>query len=60
MHGELIQDSAIVTDLYLKCVQSYGVKRAQRMMGVKFRDQRYRRSTSSPRRSAGCAWQRCG
>jgi hypothetical protein len=40
MHGELIQDSAIVSDLYLKCVQSYGVQRAQRMMGVKFRGQK--------------------
>jgi hypothetical protein len=39
MRGELIQDSATVADLYLKCVQSYGVKRAQRIMGVTFRDQ---------------------
>jgi hypothetical protein len=39
MHGELIQDSATVSDLYLKCVHAYGVQRAQRMMGVKFRDQ---------------------
>jgi hypothetical protein len=40
MHGELIRDRAVVSDLYLRCTQSYGVKRAQRMIGVKFRDQR--------------------
>ena len=40
MHGELIRDRALVSDLFLKCSQSYGVKRAQRMMGLKFRDQR--------------------
>ena len=40
MHGELIRDRAVVSALYLRCTQSYGVKRAQRMIGVKFRDQR--------------------
>ncbi len=39
MHGELIRDRATVAGLYLKCVRSYGPQRAQRMMGVKFRDQ---------------------
>jgi hypothetical protein len=40
MRGELIADRAVVADLYLRCAQSYGVKRAQRMIGVKFREQR--------------------
>jgi hypothetical protein len=40
MRGELIRDRAKLPDLYLKCAQGYGVKRAQRMMGLKFRDQR--------------------
>jgi len=40
MRGELIQDSAVVADLAQRCAESYGVKRAQRMMGLKFRDQR--------------------
>ncbi len=40
MRGELIRDLAVVPDLYLKCVQSYGVKRAQTMIGLKFREQR--------------------
>jgi hypothetical protein len=40
MRGELIRDRAQVTDLYLRCAQSYGVKRAQRMIGLKFREQR--------------------
>jgi len=39
MRGELIQDPAIVADLARRCAESYGVKRAQRMMGLKFRDQ---------------------
>ena len=38
MHGELIQDRAAVADLYRRCSESYGVKRAERMMGMKFRD----------------------
>jgi hypothetical protein len=40
MHGELIRDCPVVSDLYLRCAQSYGVKRAQRMIGLKFREQR--------------------
>jgi hypothetical protein len=40
MRGELIRDRAVVSDLYHRCAESYGVQRAQRMMGLKFRDQR--------------------
>lgn len=40
MHGELIQDRAVVADLYHRCAESYGVKVAQRTFGMKFRDQR--------------------
>jgi hypothetical protein len=40
MHGELIQDRSVVAELYLRCCESYGVKGAQRMTGLKFRDQR--------------------
>ena len=40
MRGELIRDRAIVSDLYLRSVQSYGIQRAQRMIGLKFRDPR--------------------
>jgi hypothetical protein len=40
MRGELIRDRAVVSDLFLKCAQSYGAKRAQRMTGLKFREQR--------------------
>lgn len=40
MRGELIGDRAVLPDLYLKCAQSYDVKHAQRMMGLKFREQR--------------------
>ena len=40
MRGELITDRAIVSDLFLRCAQSYGVRRAQIMIGLKFRDQR--------------------
>ncbi|OBC03456.1 hypothetical protein A5784_14695 [Mycobacterium sp. 852013-50091_SCH5140682] len=40
MHGELIEDRATVADLFERCAQSYGAKRAQRMMGLAFRDQR--------------------
>jgi hypothetical protein len=40
MRGELIQDRSVVADLYRRCSESYGVKTAQRMMGLKFRDQR--------------------
>jgi hypothetical protein len=40
MRGELIQDRAVVADVSRRCAESYGVKRAQRMMGLKFRDAR--------------------
>ncbi len=40
MHGELIEDRSVVADLYHRCAESYGVDRAQRMMGLKFRDRR--------------------
>ena len=40
MRGELIRDRAVVPDLFLRCAQSYGVKRAQRIIGLKFREQR--------------------
>jgi hypothetical protein len=39
MHGELIEDPSAVADLSRRCAESYGVKGAQRMMGLKFRDQ---------------------
>ncbi len=40
MRGELIRDRAVVSDLFVRCAESYGVQRAQRMMGLKFRDRR--------------------
>jgi hypothetical protein len=40
MRGELIRDRAVVSDLFHRCAESYGVRRAQRMIGLKFRDQR--------------------
>jgi hypothetical protein len=40
MRGELIRDRAVVADLYRRCAESYGAKTAERMMGLKFRDQR--------------------
>jgi hypothetical protein len=40
MRGELIGDRAVVADLYRRVAESYGAKRAQSMMGLKFRDQR--------------------
>ncbi|ORA78791.1 hypothetical protein K3U93_20460 [Mycobacterium malmoense] len=40
MRGELIRDRAVVSDLYHRCAESYGVRRAQRMIGLKFRDRR--------------------
>jgi hypothetical protein len=39
MRGELIQDRAAVADIYRRCCETYGVKRAQLLMGMKFRDQ---------------------
>ena len=38
MRGELIEDASIVGDLAHRCAQAYGARRAQRMMGLKFRD----------------------
>jgi hypothetical protein len=38
MRGELITDTAQVADLYARCAESYGAKRAERVMGVGFRD----------------------
>jgi hypothetical protein len=40
MRGELIRDRATVSDLYKRCADSYGLRRAQTMIGLKFRDQR--------------------
>ena len=40
MRGELITDPAVVADLAHRLAESYGVKRAQHMMGLGFRDQR--------------------
>ncbi|OBB93931.1 hypothetical protein [Mycobacterium sp. 852002-40037_SCH5390672] len=40
MRGELIRDRAVVSDLLFRCAESYGFRRAQRMIGLKFRDQR--------------------
>lgn len=40
MTGELIEDPAAVAELFHRCATGYGVNRAQRMMGVKFRDPR--------------------
>jgi hypothetical protein len=40
MRGELITDPATVADVSHRCAQSYGVKRAQRLMGLRFRDDR--------------------
>lgn len=40
MAGELIEDPSVVADLYRRCAESYGVKTAQRLMGLKFRDDR--------------------
>ena len=38
MRGELIRDPATVGDLSYRAAQAYGAKTAQRMMGLKFRD----------------------
>jgi hypothetical protein len=37
MRGELIDDRAVVADLSRRCAESYGVRRAQPLMGLKFR-----------------------
>jgi hypothetical protein len=38
MRGELVTDPAVVGDLSHRLAESYGPKRAQRMMGLGFRD----------------------
>lgn len=38
MRGELIKDKALIADLYSRCAESYGVKYAERSMGLGFRD----------------------
>jgi hypothetical protein len=40
MRGELIRDPATVAGLSRRAAESYGAKKAQRMMGLKFRDNR--------------------
>src|SRR6201999_3741436 len=40
MRGELIEDPAVFAELAHDAAGAYGVKRAQRMMGMGFRDQR--------------------
>jgi hypothetical protein len=40
MTGELIEDPAVVAELSHRVAESYGVKQAQRLMGLGFRDQR--------------------
>lgn len=40
MRGELIEDVPVVADLTKRIAESYGVKGAQRVMGLKFRDPR--------------------
>jgi hypothetical protein len=40
MRGVLIQDREVIADVCRRCAEAYGVKRAQRMMGLKFRDAR--------------------
>jgi hypothetical protein len=39
MRGELIEDPTTVGELSHRAAESYGLKAAQRMMGLKFRDQ---------------------
>jgi hypothetical protein len=38
MRGELITDKTHIADLYARCAESYGVKRAERAMGIGFRN----------------------
>ena len=40
MLGQIVEDRARVADLYHRCADAYGPKRAQRMMGLGFRDNR--------------------
>jgi hypothetical protein len=37
MRGDLIEDRALVAGLSRRCAESYGVRRAQPLMGLKFR-----------------------
>ncbi|WP_059015793.1 hypothetical protein [Mycobacterium sp. M26] len=38
MRGELIEDPATVAELFHRCAVAYGPKKAEMMMGLKFRD----------------------
>lgn len=38
MRGELIEDPATVAELFHRCATEYGPKKAEMMMGLKFRD----------------------
>ena len=40
MRGELVTDPTLVAELSERCAASYGVKKAQTVMGLKFRDNR--------------------
>ncbi|AQT78680.1 hypothetical protein B1R94_04605 [Mycolicibacterium litorale] len=40
MRGELIEDRTAIAELFLRCASAYGPRKAQRMMGLKFRDDR--------------------
>lgn len=40
MRGALIEDREQTVSLFHRCAVSYGVKRAQRMMGLRFREDR--------------------
>jgi hypothetical protein len=40
MRGELVTDPTVVADRAHRCAESYGVKHAQRSMGMAFREQR--------------------
>lgn len=40
MRGVLIEDQALIADLYSRLAQSYGVKLAERSMGLAFREHR--------------------
>ena len=40
MHGQLIADRSVVADIGHRVSESYGARRAQRSMGLKFRDGR--------------------
>ncbi len=40
MRGELVEDGAEVAELFHRCAAGYGPRKAQRAMGLKFRDPR--------------------